>query len=332
MKTELGPIDIVYCWCDSADPVFSAKMNALKEKLGMVIDKNDGANGACRYQSNDELKYSLRSLEQCAPWINRVFLVVDDDIALPAWLNEEHPKLTIIRLSQIVPQEILPLFNAISIEFHIPFIPGLSEHFLYANDDMLFASKVKPNFFFAGDGYPIFRYLKSRVNFEDTDIKDAYIHEVAYSKRFVRCKTGVCGDFKKSINYLPHHNIDAYRKSDTLAFMQAFESDVKKVASYPFRDRNQFQRDVWASYAMAIGHGHFRFTQRPWWETIFGKPHRESWYYSLGKKEKNFKRIRPKLFCVNDNPAATPEDIKTSNELLKNTFPTPSSFEKESVK
>lgn len=334
MKTELGPIDIVYCWCDSADPVFSAKMNALKKKLGMVVDENDGANGACRYQSNDELKYSLRSLEQFAPWINRVFLVVDDDIALPEWLNESHPKLTVIRLSQIVPEEILPLFNSRSIEFHIPFIPDLSERFLYANDDMLFASEVRPDFFFSDDGYPIFRCLKSKLNYEDLNIKDEYIHSLASSKRFIRDKMGVCRDFKKYINRLPHHNIDAYCKSDTLAFIQAYKSDVRKVVSCPFRDRRQFSRDVWASYAMSIGHGHFRFTQRPWWETLFGGPHRESWYYSLGKKniEKNFRRIKPKLFCVNDNPSATAEDIEENKIFMNKMFPNPSSFEKESVK
>ena len=48
-----------------------------------------------RFADNDELRYSLRSLERFAPWIRNVFLVTNGQI--PRWLNVEHPRLRIVQ-------------------------------------------------------------------------------------------------------------------------------------------------------------------------------------------------------------------------------------------
>lgn len=47
-----------------------------------------------RFFDNDELKYSLRSLHQYAPWIRYIYIVTNGQI--PRWLNLEHPKIRII--------------------------------------------------------------------------------------------------------------------------------------------------------------------------------------------------------------------------------------------
>lgn len=48
-----------------------------------------------RFADNDELRYSLRSLERFAPWIRNVFLVTNGQI--PRWLNVEHPSLRLVQ-------------------------------------------------------------------------------------------------------------------------------------------------------------------------------------------------------------------------------------------
>lgn len=48
-----------------------------------------------RFADNDELRYSLRSLERFAPWIRNVFLVTNGQI--PRWLNVEHPRLRLVQ-------------------------------------------------------------------------------------------------------------------------------------------------------------------------------------------------------------------------------------------
>ena len=47
-----------------------------------------------RWQDNHELRFSLRSVEQFAPWIHHIFLVTDGQS--PSWLKPNHPKLTLV--------------------------------------------------------------------------------------------------------------------------------------------------------------------------------------------------------------------------------------------
>ena len=154
-----NPIDIVYLWCDSSDENWRQKKNEELEKYGKSLD-NDSV-GECRFVDNDELRYSLRSLEKFAPWINNIFIVTDKQV--PEWLDVNNPKIRIIDHTQILPSEALPTFNSMAIETVLHKIPNLSEHFLYANDDMFFGNFVDKTFFFNEDGTPIFRFSKRRI-------------------------------------------------------------------------------------------------------------------------------------------------------------------------
>ena len=108
---ENYPVDIVYLWCDSSDDVWRTKKNDELRKLGKTTD-NDST-GDCRFIDNDELKYSLRSLEKYAPWINNIFIVTDSQV--PKWLDTTNPKIKIIDHKEILPEDVLPTFNASAI-------------------------------------------------------------------------------------------------------------------------------------------------------------------------------------------------------------------------
>lgn len=148
-------IDFVYLWVNGNDPKWIAKHNAL---IGEASDAPEDCKG--RYVDNDELKYSLRSLEEYAPWIHRIFIVTDNQV--PGWLDTANPKIRIVDHTEIMPPECLPCFNSVVIEHHLHNIPGLAEHFLYANDDMYINQPVTPATFFANDGLPKVR-LSRRV-------------------------------------------------------------------------------------------------------------------------------------------------------------------------
>ncbi|KAH3897576.1 hypothetical protein DPMN_021764 [Dreissena polymorpha] len=49
---------------------------------------------ASRFEDNEELRYSLRSLERFAPWVRHVFIVTNGQ--LPYWLNLENPHVSIV--------------------------------------------------------------------------------------------------------------------------------------------------------------------------------------------------------------------------------------------
>ena len=141
-------IDLVYLWVDGNDPQWKAKHNAC---IGRT-EEQSAVNCDGRYADNDELKYSLRSAEKYAPWIHRIFIVTDNQI--PIWLNTSNEKIRIVDHQDIMPKVCLPCFNSALIEHFLYKIPGLSEHFLYGNDDMFFNKPVTPSDFFASDGFP----------------------------------------------------------------------------------------------------------------------------------------------------------------------------------
>jgi len=62
---------------------------------------------------------------------------------MPKCLNPEYEKVTIIDHSQILPIENMPTFAC----YRMHLITGLSEKFLYGNDDMFFGQEVTLGFF-----------------------------------------------------------------------------------------------------------------------------------------------------------------------------------------
>ena len=137
-------IDLVYLWVNGNDEEWKKKKDFWAEKLGLINDKE--INNDCRFIDNEELKFSLRSAEMYAPWINKIFIVTDNQI--PEWLDTSNPKIKIVDHKNIMPKEVLPIFCSFAIEMFIDKIPDLSEHFLYANDDMFFTAPVKKSYFF----------------------------------------------------------------------------------------------------------------------------------------------------------------------------------------
>ncbi|XP_061181061.1 N-acetylglucosamine-1-phosphotransferase subunits alpha/beta-like isoform X2 [Saccostrea echinata] len=100
-----------------------------------------------RFEDNDELRYSLRSVEKFAPWIRHVFIVTNGQI--PHWLDLENPRVTIVTHEEIFPNKShLPTFSSPAIEANIHRIPGLSKKFIYMNDDVMFGKEVWPEDFF----------------------------------------------------------------------------------------------------------------------------------------------------------------------------------------
>ncbi|XP_076967904.1 N-acetylglucosamine-1-phosphotransferase subunits alpha/beta isoform X2 [Tamandua tetradactyla] len=110
--------------------------------------KQDEDVSASRFEDNEELRYSLRSIERHAPWVRNVFIVTNGQI--PSWLNLDNPRVTIVT-HQDVFQNLshLPTFSSPAIESHIHRIEGLSQKFIYLNDDVMFGKDVWPDDFYS---------------------------------------------------------------------------------------------------------------------------------------------------------------------------------------
>ncbi|XP_043375089.1 N-acetylglucosamine-1-phosphotransferase subunits alpha/beta isoform X2 [Dermochelys coriacea] len=103
---------------------------------------------ASRFEDNEELRYSLRSIERHAPWVRHIFIITNGQI--PSWLNLDNPRITIVTHQDIFQNlSHLPTFSSPAIESHIHHIAGLSQKFIYLNDDVMFGKDVWPDDFYS---------------------------------------------------------------------------------------------------------------------------------------------------------------------------------------
>ncbi len=142
--SSLEKIDFVITWVDGNDPVWQAD----KSKYS----PNGGDVRPARYREWDQLKYWFRSIELYAPWVNKIHFVTYGH--LPEWLDTSNPRLHIVNHSDFIPKEFLPVFNSTAIEIHLHRIPGLSEQFVYFNDDFYLMKECRESDFFV-NGLPV---------------------------------------------------------------------------------------------------------------------------------------------------------------------------------
>ena len=110
---------------------------------------NKHINNDRRFRDYGSLKAVLRSIDLYAPWINNVYLVVQSESQVPDWVNRDIVK--IVLHEDFIPKEYLPTFNCNTIETHLHLIPGLSEKFIYFNDDTVLNNMNYPEDYFIGD-------------------------------------------------------------------------------------------------------------------------------------------------------------------------------------
>ena len=161
------PIDVVYTWVNGSDPEFQRQLEETLVLLGRPPVR--GAVDASRFADNDELRYSLRSLQQNAPWVRHVYLVTNGQV--PSWLDLDNPRITLVTHEEIFPNKShLPTFSSPAIETHLHRIPGISEHFLYLNDDFFIGRPVSLEDFISPDGaYSTYLWKNRGGAFNKTD-------------------------------------------------------------------------------------------------------------------------------------------------------------------
>lgn len=145
----LEKTDFVMIWVDGADPAWIEEKNRYDSRA------EKGDNTEVRFRSWDNLQYWFRGVEKFAPWVNKIHFVTWGH--LPPWMNTDNPKLNIVNHREYIPQEYLPTFNANTIELNLHRIKGLSEQFVYFNDDMFITAPVAPADFFR-NGCPMDTY------------------------------------------------------------------------------------------------------------------------------------------------------------------------------
>lgn len=137
-------IDVVITWVDGNDPVLNAK-RAEYAGNGDVL-KRDEIGGATRFANVGEIYWCVRSINKFIPWVNKIYIVTDGqnpevESRIPVEIVDHR---TIFRGYE----RYLPLFNSSAIATMLWRIPGLEEHFIYFNDDIILCRPLLPTDFF----------------------------------------------------------------------------------------------------------------------------------------------------------------------------------------
>jgi hypothetical protein len=142
-------VDAVITWVDGGDPEHRAKLAAYLQSIGSAPP----AARAARFHDAGEIDWCVASILRHAPWIGRIFIVADAQT--PSFVARIAGTPLGERIRIIDHREIfagfersLPTFNSRAIISALWRIPGLSEEFIYFNDDFSLLRPVRETDFF----------------------------------------------------------------------------------------------------------------------------------------------------------------------------------------
>lgn len=251
-------------------------------------------------------------------------------------------------LKDIFPENTLPSFNSNAIESRIPFIPNLSEHFLYLNDDCFFGQCLEPSYFFDDNNNPIVNVKK--VHFTEENISIHYYRRYLYNMNQL-----VNENFKTDFSFWDCHSITAYRKSYMIDnILNSFlKEDFDNMLNNKFRHIDDIQRFVHNLLDNAKNRNTLRiFSKHNFLDNVKNRNtlrmfsrYREfmNFFQKIGKcffKNRNTDiltvesevdvicKYKPKLFCINGLGSLDAESLKYVKKFFETSFPNKSQFEK----
>ncbi|ORX53268.1 hypothetical protein BCR32DRAFT_288110, partial [Anaeromyces robustus] len=223
-------ISILYTWVDGSDIDF------LEEKSKYNGGERDINS---RFRSADELRYSIRSVEKYLPWHEgNIYILTAQQI--PQWLNTTNSKIKMVYHKDVIPKHVTPTYDSGTIELYLDKIPGITEQFLFFNDDVFLNNYVHPAFFFTTkEHYPKI-YLERLVKFNKkmvhkelnrNDINNNF-YSISYHTDLIIKKYF---DPKFKYYYL-EHTVHVFYRDLMEPFRQLFENELNVVISDRFRN------------------------------------------------------------------------------------------------
>jgi hypothetical protein len=333
-------IDFVVTWLDSSDPEW-------QKSLALYSPNSKGHKESARFRSTDFFMYWFRAVERYAPWVHKVYLVTNGKY--PDWINKDCPKLELVKHADFIPAEYLPTFNCRTIELHLHKIKGLSEHFVYFNDDMLLNAPVKPDYYFR-NGLPCDINNETFLNVPIYTPKDKFGNYISMladigviNRHFDRRETfrqspkrwfwphlkikgmivsTILLDKKLFIGFSNYHTEQTFLKSVYEEIWEK-EPDVLKAACTRFREDNTVNNYIFRYWQLA--------------KNLFYPLRRKSTFFFLIERdvvkqiEETLLKEKSISICMNDSSLCTEENYiyinKELQKLFEKKYPEKSSFE-----
>ena len=313
-------IDIVYLWVNGADPVWLNKRHAAYAAWTRQNHQDLAVFGnvAGRYRDNSELLFNLRALERFFPEHGQVYIVTDGQT--PAWLRPTD-RVTVVDHRDLLPVGASQVFDSGNIESYLHHIPGLSERFLYLNDDVFFGQKVNPAWWF-GERLKVFMEPASAaypdaLHPDETSLVNASIESGRWlAERYPHYR---------HIAQVYSHTPRAMRKSVMLELEHLAQDWFAQVRSTVFRSWRipPIVPDLAPRWMVQVGYAEQQELNPLYINTGDAQAGRQ-----FDQLEKNFGKLP--FFCINDTCDEALDDdprLLRIAQTLQKLLPQPSSFE-----
>jgi hypothetical protein len=323
-------VDIVYLWVDGSDPVWRSRRRHARQQLTPTGQQDLAAYSDVegRFRDNDELRFSLRSLEQFFPDPGHVYLVTDQQT--PRWLSN-HPRLTVIDHRDLLPSAALPTFDSGHIESYSHRIANLSERYFYFNDDVILGAPLQLQDWFFEGGVFVGWSQEAQVSDEalqpgSTALENACRRSIAWLRAEAAAlnQASYAGDFR-TFSHAPRPMLKSVLMTLEDIAPELFES----VRSTVFR--NWEHPALVSDFVLrwSLQHGFAKAKEYRFDHVSTGEPDASERLQDITRRLGAID-----FFCVNDTTDdALTDDPRLSSvrSALEAMFPTPSAFERLEV-
>ena len=251
---QMEKIDFVILWVDDTDPEWQSVYSHYSK-----LEFGD-ARSVC-FRDWGTLKYWFRGVECFTPWVNKVFFVTCGHY--PEWLNLDCQKLRFVKHSDFIPSEYLPTFSSHTIELNLHRIDGLSDKFVYFNDDTFIINNTPQSRFFK-DGVPCDMAVLNAIQPIGTAFEHIKANNIALINKIFHKKETIRKNWTKWFNpvygtellrtfgllgfpyftgFLDPHLPNPFLKKSFADVWNTFEESLHKTCLHKFRsieDVNQY--------------------------------------------------------------------------------------------
>lgn len=225
-------MDAVIAYVDGADPLWQQEYLATVRQPALTK----------RYRDWGTLPFLLRGIERHLPFVDRVFLVVSRESQVPEWADRS--RLQVVLHTEIIPAAYLPTFTSTTIELFLHKIPGLSERFLYFNDDMFpVRDAVEADFF--PEGRPAMGFSRHLW------AGNLYKRQTRNADRMARAALGL----RPGLFFLrPQHTCSPMLRSVSEEAFRCLEPQLLATIT-PLRDARNVNQYLYLDYTLLSGRG-----------------------------------------------------------------------------
>lgn len=326
-------IDFVIPWVDGSDPEWLELKSQYTLRKSSEEDARD-----IRFRDWETLKYWFRGVEKYAPWVNKIHFITYGH--LPPWLNKNNPKLHIVNHKDYIPEEYLPTFSSHVIELNIHRISGLSDNFVYFNDDIFILKPLHESDFFAG-GKPCDICAANAITPRLGEFSPILLQTTSYINKHFNKRNDMKKNFTKwfspkygsllirTVCLMPwtfytgfynHHLAVAYKKDTFEKVWQEEPEILEQTCRHRFRNDMDVNQYIFRYWRLAEGN----FVPH----RILGK------YRNIGENNDYiYNAIRKhsfKLFCINDKDGNYNFEIEKEKMIkaFEYAFPEKSEYER----